>query len=79
MQASSDQTNVDLLLPFFVWMSVSMYITVIGVVIMTCQVAWPSVVLVVPLLMLNLWFRVKLLDLDFFFLRLGVTRLLHVI
>lgn len=66
-------------MPFFVWMSVSMYITVIGVVIMTCQVAWPSVVLVVPLLMLNLWFRVKLLDLDFFFLRLGVTRLLHVI
>ncbi|KAB8081366.1 hypothetical protein EE612_002522 [Oryza sativa] len=56
-RASSDQTNVDLLLPFFVWMSVSMYITVIGVVIMTCQVAWPSVVLVVPLLMLNLWFR----------------------
>ncbi|XP_052140997.1 ABC transporter C family member 4-like [Oryza glaberrima] len=56
-RASSDQTNVDLLLPFFVWMSVSMYITVIGVVIMTCQVAWPSVVLVVPLLVLNLWFR----------------------
>uniref|UniRef100_J3KZR9 Uncharacterized protein n=1 Tax=Oryza brachyantha TaxID=4533 RepID=J3KZR9_ORYBR len=56
-RASSDQTNVDLLLPFFVWMSVSMYITVIGVVIMTCQVAWPSVVLVIPLLMLNLWFR----------------------
>ncbi|KAG8052292.1 hypothetical protein GUJ93_ZPchr0001g30160, partial [Zizania palustris] len=55
--ASSDQANVDLLLPFFVWMSVSMYITVIGVVIVTCQVAWPSVIAVVPLLILNIWYR----------------------
>ncbi|KAL5229212.1 hypothetical protein ABZP36_017477 [Zizania latifolia] len=56
-RASSDQTNVDLLLPFFVWMSVSMYITVIGVVIVTCQVAWPSVIVVIPLLILNIWYR----------------------
>ncbi|XP_062198470.1 ABC transporter C family member 14-like isoform X2 [Phragmites australis] len=56
-RASSDQTNVDLFLPFFVWMSVSMYITVISVLIVTCQVAWPSVVAIVPLLILNLWYR----------------------
>ncbi|XP_004968719.1 ABC transporter C family member 14 [Setaria italica] len=56
-RASSDQTNVDLFLPFFVWMSVSMYITVISVLIVTCQVAWPSVVAIIPLVILNLWYR----------------------
>ncbi|KAF3324683.1 ABC transporter C family member 14-like protein [Carex littledalei] len=56
-RASSDQTNVDLFLPFFVWLSVSMYITVLSVVIVTCQVAWPSVILVIPLLFLNIWYR----------------------
>ncbi|PAN30262.1 hypothetical protein PAHAL_5G355100 [Panicum hallii] len=56
-RASSDQTNVDLFLPFFVWMSVSMYITVISVLVVTCQVAWPSVVAIIPLVILNLWYR----------------------
>lgn len=59
-QASSDQTNVDLFLPFFVWMSVSMYITVISVLIVTCQVAWPSVIAIIPLVILNIWYRVSL-------------------
>lgn len=59
LQASSDQTNVDLFLPFFVWMSVSMYITVISVLIVTCQVAWPSVIAIIPLVILNLWYRVS--------------------
>ncbi|KAJ4750017.1 ABC transporter C family member 4 [Rhynchospora pubera] len=56
-RASSDQTNVDLFLPFFIWLSVSMYITVLSVIIVTCQVAWPSVVPVIPLLFLNIWYR----------------------
>uniref|UniRef100_A0A453M826 ABC transporter domain-containing protein n=1 Tax=Aegilops tauschii subsp. strangulata TaxID=200361 RepID=A0A453M826_AEGTS len=56
-RASSDQTNVDLFLPFFVWLSISMYITVISVLIVTCQVAWPSVIAIIPLLILNLWYR----------------------
>ncbi|OEL26000.1 ABC transporter C family member 14 [Dichanthelium oligosanthes] len=56
-RASSDQTNVDLFLPFFVWLGISMYITVISVLIVTCQVAWPSVILIIPLLILNLWYR----------------------
>jgi ATP-binding cassette subfamily C (CFTR/MRP) protein 1 len=56
-RASSDQTNVDLFLPFFVWLSVSMYITVISVLIVTCQVAWPSVIAIIPLLILNMWYR----------------------
>nr|CAD1816972.1 unnamed protein product [Ananas comosus var. bracteatus] len=56
-RASSDQTNIDIILPFFLGLTVSMYITVIGVVIVTCQVAWPSVITVIPLVWLNLWYR----------------------
>ncbi|KAJ3669523.1 hypothetical protein LUZ60_011473 [Juncus effusus] len=56
-RASSDQTNIDLFLPFFVWMTMSMYITVLSVIIVTCQVAWPSVICVIPLMLLNIWYR----------------------
>lgn len=41
-------------------MSVSMYITVISVLIVTCQVAWPSVIAIIPLVILNIWYRVSL-------------------
>ncbi|XP_020101725.1 ABC transporter C family member 14-like isoform X1 [Ananas comosus] len=56
-RASSDQTNIDIILPFFLGLTVSMYITVISVVIVTCQVAWPSVITIIPLVWLNLWYR----------------------
>ncbi|KAM0900896.1 hypothetical protein ACQ4PT_020359 [Festuca glaucescens] len=56
-RASSDQMIVDLMLPFLIWMAVSMYISMISVVIVTCQVAWPSVIAIVPLVLLNLWYR----------------------
>jgi ATP-binding cassette subfamily C (CFTR/MRP) protein 1 len=59
LQASSDQMIVDLVLPFFVWMAVSMYIAVISVVVVTCQVAWPSIIAIIPLVILNLWYRVS--------------------
>ncbi|XP_051213046.1 ABC transporter C family member 14 isoform X1 [Lolium perenne] len=56
-RASSDQMIVDLMLPFLMWMAVSMYISMISVVIVTCQVAWPSVIAIIPLVLLNLWYR----------------------
>ncbi|XP_071681935.1 ABC transporter C family member 4 isoform X3 [Lolium perenne] len=56
-RASSDQMIIDLVLPFFIWMAVSMYISMISVVIVTCQVAWPSVIAIIPLVLLNLWYR----------------------
>ncbi|KAK3021040.1 hypothetical protein RJ639_047287, partial [Escallonia herrerae] len=40
--ASSDQTNVDIFLPFFMSLTLAMYITVIGIIIITCQYAWPT-------------------------------------
>nr|CAB3483987.1 unnamed protein product [Digitaria exilis] len=58
-QASSDQTTIDVALAFFVGLTISMYISVLSTVIVTCQVAWPSVIAVIPLLLLNIWYRVR--------------------
>ncbi|KAL7259668.1 hypothetical protein ACSBR1_005537 [Camellia fascicularis] len=56
-RASTDQTNIDLFLPFFLSMTVTMYITVISIIIITCQYAWPTIFLLFPLAWLNFWFR----------------------
>ncbi|PKU85821.1 ABC transporter C family member 14 [Dendrobium catenatum] len=56
-RASSDQTNVDLFLPFFVGLTVSMYITVLSILIVTIQVAWPTLFFIIPLAWLNVWYR----------------------
>ncbi|KAJ0976274.1 hypothetical protein J5N97_018239 [Dioscorea zingiberensis] len=56
-RASSDQTNIDLFLPFFVGVTVSMYITVVSIIIVTSQVAWPTIIAVIPLAVLNFWYR----------------------
>ncbi|KAM0050639.1 putative ABC-type xenobiotic transporter [Helianthus debilis subsp. tardiflorus] len=56
-RASSDQTNIDLPLPFMMSMTLTLYITVIGIIVVTCQYAWPTVFLLVPLGWLNLWYR----------------------
>ncbi|CAL9765942.1 unnamed protein product [Musa acuminata subsp. burmannicoides] len=56
-RASSDQTNIDLFLPFFVGLTASMYITLLSIIIVTCQVAWPTVILILPLIWLNIWYR----------------------
>ncbi|XP_068658833.1 ABC transporter C family member 14-like [Aristolochia californica] len=56
-RASTDQTNIDLFLPFFVGITVAMFITVLSIVIITCQVAWPTFFLILPLGWLNFWYR----------------------
>lgn len=56
-RASSDQTNIDVLLPFMTILSLSLYMSVISVIIITCQYAWPTVFLLVPLGWLNIWYR----------------------
>ncbi|KAI3668267.1 hypothetical protein L6452_43344 [Arctium lappa] len=56
-RASSDQTNIDVFLPFVTSLTLSMYITVIGIIVITCQYAWPTVFLLVPLGWLNFWYR----------------------
>ncbi|KAK9067685.1 hypothetical protein SSX86_011796 [Deinandra increscens subsp. villosa] len=56
-RASSDQTNIDILLPFVMNLSIALYMSVISVIIITCQYAWPTVFLLVPLGWLNFWYR----------------------
>ncbi|KAK9057251.1 hypothetical protein SSX86_022086 [Deinandra increscens subsp. villosa] len=56
-RASSDQTNIDVFLPFTTSLTLSMYITLIGIIVITCQYAWPTVFLLLPLGWLNVWYR----------------------
>ncbi|KAL5713054.1 Multidrug resistance-associated protein 4 [Ranunculus cassubicifolius] len=56
-RASTDQMTVDLMLPFFMSLTISTYLAVVFIVIVTCQVAWPTVVLILPLIWLNIWYR----------------------
>ncbi|GLU07394.1 hypothetical protein SLE2022_243540 [Rubroshorea leprosula] len=56
-RASSDQTDVDIFIPFFIGITVSMYVTLLSIFIMTCQYAWPTVFLLIPFGWLNIWYR----------------------
>ncbi|KAL6650385.1 hypothetical protein ACP70R_009310 [Stipagrostis hirtigluma subsp. patula] len=74
-RASSDQTTIDVVLAFFVGLTISMYISVLSTIIVTCQVAWPSVIAVIPLLLLNIWYRNRYLATSRELTRLeGVTK-----
>ncbi|KAG8083509.1 hypothetical protein GUJ93_ZPchr0015g7009 [Zizania palustris] len=74
-RASSDQTTIDIVLAFFVGLTISMYISVLSTIIVTCQVAWPSVIAVIPLLLLNIWYRNRYLATSRELTRLeGVTK-----
>ncbi|KAH7517077.1 hypothetical protein FEM48_Zijuj09G0024000 [Ziziphus jujuba var. spinosa] len=56
-RASTDQTNVDFLLPFFLSITIAMYITLLSTFFITIQYAWPTIFLIVPLAWLNIWYR----------------------
>ncbi|XVF21958.1 hypothetical protein REPUB_Repub12eG0133900 [Reevesia pubescens] len=56
-RASTDQTNVDIFIPFIMGITVAMYITLLSIFIITCQYAWPTVFLIIPLGWLNYWYR----------------------
>ncbi|VAH40989.1 unnamed protein product [Triticum turgidum subsp. durum] len=74
-RASSDQTTIDVVLAFFVGLTISMYISVLSTIVVTCQVAWPSVIAVIPLLLLNIWYRNRYLATSRELTRLeGVTK-----
>ncbi|KAL6214873.1 hypothetical protein ACLB2K_014305 [Fragaria x ananassa] len=56
-RASTDQTNIDLFLPFMLSITIAMYITVLSIFIVVCQNSWPTIFLLIPLLWLNIWYR----------------------
>ncbi|XP_039819900.1 ABC transporter C family member 4-like [Panicum virgatum] len=74
-RASSDQSKIDTSLVFYVGYATSMCISVVTTIAVTCQVAWPSVIAVLPLLLLNLWYRNRYIATSRELTRLqGVTR-----
>ncbi|KAL4588260.1 hypothetical protein LXL04_001143 [Taraxacum kok-saghyz] len=56
-RASSDQTNLDVFVPFMMSLTLVMCISVMSIIIITCQYAWPTVFLLIPLGWLNFWCR----------------------
>ncbi|XAR61328.1 Xenobiotic-transporting ATPase [Bertholletia excelsa] len=56
-RASTDQTNIDIFLPFFLSVIISSYITLLSIIIITCQYSWPTIFLLLPLGWLNIWYR----------------------
>lgn len=56
-RASNDQSMVDFFIPLIMSMSLLMYFQVLGTIFVTCQSAWPTVFLIIPLGWLNVWFR----------------------
>ncbi|KAL4383983.1 hypothetical protein GQ457_15G021760 [Hibiscus cannabinus] len=56
-RVSTDQTNVDIFVPFIMGITITLYITLLSIFIITCQFAWPSIFLIIPLALLNCWYR----------------------
>ncbi|KAK6161179.1 hypothetical protein DH2020_004560 [Rehmannia glutinosa] len=56
-RASSDQVNVDMLIPLFFSVAIVMYFALLGIIIITCQYAWPTVFIIIPLIWLNIWYQ----------------------
>ncbi|XP_019172874.1 PREDICTED: ABC transporter C family member 4-like [Ipomoea nil] len=56
-RVSTDQANVDFLIPLFMSIAVAMYFTVISILVIMCQNAWPTIFLLIPLIWLNVWYR----------------------
>ncbi|KAK1677416.1 hypothetical protein QYE76_038264 [Lolium multiflorum] len=74
-RASADQSKIDTALLFYMGAGISMCISVVSSIAVTCQVAWPSVIAVLPLLLLNIWYRNRYIATSRELTRLqGVTR-----
>ncbi|XP_057772118.1 ABC transporter C family member 4-like [Salvia miltiorrhiza] len=56
-RASSDQTNVDVLIPFFMSITLFILIALIGSLVVMCQYTWPTIFLIIPLVWLNIWYQ----------------------
>ncbi|KAF5176353.1 Multidrug resistance abc transporter atp-binding and permease protein [Thalictrum thalictroides] len=56
-RASTDQFNIDALLPFYVSLALTVFLSVFSIVFVVCQVAWPTVFFIIPLVWFNIWYR----------------------
>ena len=49
LQSSSDQSSMDVLLPFFFGSCLATYFSLLGVLYVLCQTAWPITFVLLPL------------------------------
>ncbi|KAK1319037.1 ABC transporter C family member 4 [Acorus calamus] len=56
-RASSDQTIIDLFLPFFLWLFVSIFISVLSIIVVTCQSHLHSLTHCSLTSCMNMWFK----------------------
>lgn len=49
LQSSSDQTTMDIMLPFFFGACLATYFSLLGVLFVLCQTAWPICFVLLPL------------------------------
>ncbi|XP_061365513.1 ABC transporter C family member 4-like [Gastrolobium bilobum] len=56
-RASTDQANVDVLLPLYMAFVIALYITLLSIFIVTCQNSWPTAFLIIPFVWLSIWYR----------------------
>lgn len=57
LQASSDQANIDVLIPLFMSMTLAIGIGLLGSLFIMCQYTWPTIFIIIPLLWLNIWYQ----------------------
>ncbi|KAG5555058.1 hypothetical protein RHGRI_012555 [Rhododendron griersonianum] len=56
-RASADQAAVDFIIPLLLSMTLVMYFNLLIIVAVTCMNAWPTIVLVIPLVWVNIWYQ----------------------
>lgn len=49
MQASVDQSTLDIMLAFFFGSALAMYFNLLGAIVVMTQTAWPIIVILLPL------------------------------
>lgn len=49
LQSSSDQSTMDVMLPFFFGACLATYFSLLGVLVVLCQTAWPISFVLLPL------------------------------
>lgn len=56
-RASADQANIDFLIPLFMSVALVMYFSLLSILVITCQYAWPTIFIIIPLIWLNIWYQ----------------------
>nr|GLL43806.1 ABC transporter C family member 4-like [Ipomoea trifida] len=52
-----DLTSLDIMIPVFVSNSLQSFFTLLGILVVICQNAWPTIFLLIPIFWLNAWYR----------------------